>query len=312
MALTGILFLGSCQEIKEIPIVLEDSLEVKFDRLMFLGAVNKATAVYVEEARNPKSSKTFRSITDSDHRVERYIGDIADALETPDFSYNIVSGNLLDQPIIGNNNSEQYSFDYNDLPLNVSRHLKAFESNVDKILLRYENHQMDDSQLVNELKAVSNLEGHLSQTDASLSFEDREALAEIFYSTSELAQPIRELLLVEGVHTNAFFKSRFGTAFLRVMLGVIATAIIVAVPVAAMAAAKLLLGASDPTIKIAVAKGATKGVAALTKGVTIGKAKVSVALMTGLHGGLKHAHKNWGKEWQGIGEETVFLVKAKF
>jgi len=235
-----------------------------------------------------------------------------DALETPDFSYNVVLGKTWDQPIIGNNNPEERVIDHKDLPLNVSRHLKAFESNVDKILLRYENHQMDDSQLINELKAVSNLEGHLSQTDASLVFEDKEALAEIFYSTGEFAQPIRELLLVEGVHTNAFFKGRFGTAFLRVALGVIGTAIIVAFPVAAVAAAKLLMGASAPTIKIAVAKGATKGIAALAKGVTIGKTKISAALMTGLHGGLKHAHKNWDKEWQGIGEETVFLVKSKF
>jgi len=110
--MTGILFLGSCQEIEEIPIVLEDSLEVKFDRLMFLGAVNKATAVYVEEARNPKSSKTFISITDSDHRIERYIGEIADALETPDFSYNVVLGKTWDQPIIGNNNPEERVIDH--------------------------------------------------------------------------------------------------------------------------------------------------------------------------------------------------------
>jgi hypothetical protein len=303
LALAGILFLGSCQEIEEIPIVLKDSLEVKFDRLMFLRAVNKATAVYVEEARNPKSSKNLRSITENEQNMERYIGDIANALESQNFSYNVVSGNTWDQPIIGNSNSEQYSFDYNDLPLNVSKHLKAFESNVDEILLRYENHQIDDSQLVNELKAVSNLEGHLSQTDASLSFEDREALAEIFYSTGEFAQPIRELLLVEVVHSNAFFKGRFGRAFLRVMLGVVATAIIVAVPVAAIAFAKLTLGASASTLKLGVAKGVFKGVAsALTKGVTIGKYKISAALVTGLHAGLKNANKNWDKEWQGIRE----------
>lgn len=277
--------------------------------------MNKDTAVYGEEARNPKSSKTFRSTTDSDHRIERYIGDIANALESQNLSYNVVSGNTWDQPIIGNNNPEERVIDHKDLPLNVSRHLKAFESNVDKILLRYENHQIDDSQLINELKAVSNLEGHLSQTDASLSFEDREALAEIFYSTSELAQPIRELLLVEGVHSNAFFNGRFGTAFGRVLLVVVATAIAVAVPLAAIALAKTwITGVSLSTVKIGLTKDLGKIVgSALTKGLAFkGKNKNSAALMTGLYVGVKNADENWNKEWKGLEEKTKYLVKLKF
>ncbi|MCH7397330.1 hypothetical protein MM236_04990 [Belliella sp. DSM 107340] len=313
--MVGLLFFASCQELKEEPLAKEpESLEQKFDRLKFLSAVNKATNIYQEEARNSKKGKNFRSIYDSENRVERYIGDIADALETPNFSYNVVSGNSWDAPIQGNSNIEEYTFDQSDLPINVRRHVIAYENKIDNILSRYENNQINDNQLINEIKSASTVEGNLSKNDPSLTLEDREALSEIFYSTSEMALPIHELLLLEGNPTNAFFKSRLGRAFGRILLAVVATAVVVAVPVAAVAVAKTLVtGMTLSTVKIGVAQGIGKIVAAsLTKGVAIGGAtKVSGALLTGLYAGVKSAGEKWDTEWKGIKEETKALVKIK-
>jgi hypothetical protein len=60
--MTSLLILGSCQELQEIPIAQEESIEIKFDRLRFIGAVSEASKEYASELRNPVKNKNFRTI----------------------------------------------------------------------------------------------------------------------------------------------------------------------------------------------------------------------------------------------------------
>jgi hypothetical protein len=312
--LIGVLFFSSCQELEDQPLAEVEIKEEKFDRFKFLDAVNLATKVYQEEVSNSKKGKNFRSIYEDEQRIDKYIGDIAGALETPTFNYNVIPGDSWDQPITGVNNPKEYEFTQNDLPINLRRHVIAYENKIDNILTRYENNQLSEDQLINEVKIASRAEGNLSEVDPSLTVEERKNLADIFHSSSDLALPIHQLLHLEGGPTNRFFKTRFGKAFGRILLAVVATAIIVAVPVAAVAAGKAwVTGMSLTSVKIGAVQGVGKIVAAsLTKGLAVkGTGKISAALLTGLSVGVKSAAEKWDTEWKGWEEETKTLVKIK-
>lgn len=97
----AVMFLGSCQELEEQPILLEAPVEGKFDRDLFLKSVHEASLDYVEGIQNPMRSLNFRTVYDSDVVIHNYIESIASRMNTPQNYFKIIPEETWNDPYQG-------------------------------------------------------------------------------------------------------------------------------------------------------------------------------------------------------------------
>jgi hypothetical protein len=299
LALAGILFLGSCQEIEEIPIVLEDSLEVKFDRLMFLGAVNKATAVYVEEARNPDKSKNFRTIHDTDVVVHDYIDNIAAEYNTSSQWFQTLPEDSWNDPYNGQVFANEVFLDKNNLSPRLKMHVDSFENSLNSVANQYENGSLTDDQVLSQVKSLTKIKGNKIKSDGIIPLANRNDIAEIFYIIEEMTGDIMLVLDNPNFHNARLFNKKWFRAVIRVIL------------VAAVTAAVIYTGGAALSLLKVGSIGAAKkaGLAAIMKKVAVGSGKLYLGLIYGLGKGIINAGQKWDDEWSGVLEEGKYGVK---
>jgi hypothetical protein len=299
LALTGILFLGSCQEIKEIPIVLEDSLEVKFDRLMFLAAVNKATAVYVEEARNPARNKNFRTIYNTDFVVHDYIDNIASGYNSSSQWFQTLREDSWNDPYNGHVFANEVFLDKNNLSPRLKMHVDSFENSLNSVANQYENGNLSDDQVLSQVKSLTKIKGNEIKSDGIIPLANRNDIADIFYLTEEMTGNILLVLENPASHNARLIDKRWFRALIRVIL------------VAAVTAAVIYTGgAALSLLKVGSISAAKKaGLAAITKKVAVGSGKLYPGLMYGIGKGIINAGQKWDDEWSGVLEEGKYGVK---
>jgi|GEM_PF-1761341 len=152
-----------------------------------------------------------------------------------------------------------------------------------------------------------------NQAASSLAGRERTEAMAAFYGAEELADDAYFYCLTSGhfdttAPTGRFFKSRFWTGVSRVLAAVVTTAVVIAVPVAAVALAKFWV-ASGTLIGVGKAVG-TAVAKALISGTTLGSFTASAAVVTGFSAGLKNAVENRDQDWKGL-VEFKFGIKLK-
>ncbi|MCH7403283.1 hypothetical protein ACFOUP_10105 [Belliella kenyensis] len=297
--MVGLLFFASCQELKEEPLAKEpESVEQKFDRLVFLGAVNKATRSYEEEARNSKKGKNFRSIYDSEKRIERYIGDIAQGFNTSDSFFNVIPETSWDAPFQGNVLANEAVLDKSSLSPRVRMHIDQFENAMNQIADRYEKGFMSENQVRNELKTICKSRGNIIKSDTNLSTTDRGDLSDAFYVFDEITDELSLILQDPTTLENGFIRTRFGRALVRTLL-------VAAITVAVV----YTVGLAVPAIKLkSLYLGHKAGLAAVTTKTTVAGGKMYAALTYGLGKGMIGAVQKWDEEWKGLGKESIYAA----
>jgi len=138
---------------------------------------------------------------------------------------------------------------------------------------------------------------------------EAQAAQETFYGVEQsMDQAYNEMLAFEQSQpgaANGRFLRKLWRAVKRVVVAAAVTALVVAVPVAAVAVGKVLfLGVAAKSIGVAVTTALVKGVT-LSKGIML-----TAALASGTAAGVKNAAKNWDKPWKGR-QEFIYGIKIK-
>ena len=299
-------FLGSCQELEEEPMQLEDSVEEKFNRDMFLASIHKASLEYAEGIRNPKKNINFRTVYDSDVVIHDYIESVASSMNTPDNYFKIIPEETWDDPYQGHVFTQEADLNKNTLSPRVRMHVDQFESVVDQIANRYESGLINEDQVKSQLKSSLRAMGNTVSLDFSIPNQERGDIADIFYTLDGATDDIA-LLLQDPAISNASFFKRFVRAIARTLLVAAVSAIIVYTGGFAASIIKYKAG-------VAVAHKAglkASGILALTKKTSIGASgKLYSGLYYGLGKGTIEAVQKWDKPWEGIKKEAKYAVKA--
>lgn len=298
--MTSLLILGSCHELQEIPIAKEESIEIKFDRLQFLGAVSEASKEYALELRNPVKNKNFRTIYDTDVVIHDYIDNIATRLNTSDDYFKTIPESSWNDPYQGQTFANEITLDKSALSPRVKIHIDNYENAINSVVNRYESGLISENQLKNELKSVCQNRGNSIKSDGNIPVADREDISEIFYVMDEMTDDLL-LVLQDPAFENAFIKSRLGRALARVLL------------VAAVTAAIYFTGGIAASIIKAgsIHSGVFKaGLTAITKSTKIvSGGKLYSGLMMGLGKGTIQAAGRWDQPWEGITKEAKYGIK---
>jgi len=157
----------------------------------------------------------------------------------------------------------------------VQLHIDQFEHQINQIAERYESGNISDDEVKNELKRICQTRAGLIKFDANLSVANRAELSEIFYVMDAIADDV-SLVLQDPSLPNGFTKSKFGRAFLRVIL-------VAAVTVAFVYTAGLATGVVKMKSLYLAHKG---GLAAITTKTKVAGGKMYSALYYGLGKGM--------------------------
>lgn len=300
--LIGLLFFTSCQEIQEQPLSKDQEItNQKFDRLVFLSAVNKATKNYREEANKTKSGKNIRSFYENENIVEDYINNIASEFNSEDLYFQTIPEATWEEPYNGHIFENEAIIDKNILDPKIRMHIDEYENTINNLADQYEFGNLTDDQAINELKNLSKNKGNIIKSDLNIIQEEREDMADLFYTLDDISDDI--LVLFEDPSfegQNLFLKKKFFRALVR------------AVIVAAVTAAVIYTGAAlIGTVKLkSLYLGHKAGWAAITTKTAIGASgKMYTALTYGLGKGIIGAAEKWEKEWEGLVKEAKYAVK---
>ena len=311
--LTGLLFLGSCQELEQVEPLVEESLDASFDRAKFLNAVNIASnnLQMRTDLGRQFNELNFRTQQSTEEIIEYYITDIANNLNSTDFNFKLIDSE-------DGNEDDSYFFTYDELPNSVKKYLDSYATTFDAYLQKYQNGEIEDSELIQLFKTASYQAGFNSLYDEDLDMEEKILLSNIFFTSEELVSPTYELLTCLYGAENAFFGGRFGNALGRILLGVAVGAALIAVPVTAIAITKI---ATKKTVTWATVKIGKKSTAigykstmknAMLSGIKGQNLATTGALSGGLYAGWYNASKYINEDWKGWDKEIVNTLKYKF
>jgi hypothetical protein len=298
--MTVLILMGSCQELEEKPLVHEESLDAKFDRIRFLGAVSKASLEYDEGLRNPIKNLNFRTIYDSDVVIHDYINNIASRLNTQDNYFKTIPETSWNNTYNGQTFTNEAQLDKSTLSPRIRAHIDQYENAINIVADRFENGLLTESQLKNELKTICKNRGNSIKSDGSISMADREDIAEIFFVMDDMTDDLM-LVLQDPTFENASFIKRLGRALGRVLLVAAVTAVIYFT--GGVAASILKVGSLHSGIFKA-------GLTAVSKSTKLASGgKLYSGLMMGLGKGTIQAVGRWDEEWEGIGKEAKYGIK---
>jgi hypothetical protein len=219
--------------------------------------------------------------------------------------------------------AEGYNLEFtdNNMPWAVRSIMNNFYNRINELANSLSS---DDQAAINQFRAASNASAVEVNNSFSLTNDQKSEMLTAFYTAEGMTQGIYGHVLNNqnawdsGQFSNTvskeakaarvmFFKKLF-RAVARVLVAIVATAVIVATVVSTaglIGAAGVALGVFKTSFVIGTAVKAS-----LVKGISLGTFKVSGTIGTGLAAGLKNATKNWNKDWQGI-NEFVFGIKIK-
>jgi hypothetical protein len=298
--MTVLILMGSCQELEEKPLVQEESLDAKFDRIRFLGAISKASLEYDEGLRNPIKNLNFRTVYDSDVVIHDYINNIASRLNTQDNYFKTIPETTWNNTYNGQTFTNETQLDKSTLSPRVRAHIDQYENAINSVADRYENGLLTENQLKNELKTICKNRGNSIKSDGSISMAERGDIAEIFFVMDDMTDDLM-LVLQDPTFENASFFKRLGRALVRVILVAAVTAAIIYTGGLAVGAWKMK----------SIYLGHKAGWAALTKKVSIGASgKLYPGFYYGIGKGMIGATQKWSLEWEGVGKEAKYAVKA--
>lgn len=300
--LIGLLFFTSCQEIQERPLDIEQDTTIKkFDRLVFLSAVNKATKNYKEEANKLKSGKGFRSIYEDASLIEDYVNNIASEFNSEDLYFQTIPDASWDDPYNGHIFENETILDKNILKPKIKLHIEEFENTINNLANLYENGILTDDQAINQLKAESKNRGNIIKSDSDIIDEERQDMSDLFYVLDDISDDL--LLLFEDPffeNENLFLKKKFFRALVRAVIVAAVTAAVIYTGAAIVGAVKLK----------SLYLGTKAGWAAITTKTAVGASgKLYAGLTYGLGKGIIGAAEKWDKEWEGLSKEAKYAVK---
>lgn len=299
--MTSLLILGSCQELQEIPMVQEESLEIKFDRLRFLGAVTSASLKYSTSLSNHHGTKYLRTIYDTDVVIRDYIENIIEGYNTPDQWYQTIPESSWNDPYHGQIFPNEITLDKSTLSPRVRMHVDNYENAINNIADQYESDAISDDQAINQIKSITKSRGNLIKSDGNISLEERGDLSDIFYLMDEVSNDLLLVLEDPSFEMGRLMNKRWFRAFVRVVLVAAVTAAVIYTGAAALSFAKI--GWAGTAHKA--------GWAAVTKKVSIGASgKLYPGLTFGLGKGLINATQKWDDDWEGIVKEAKYSVKV--
>lgn len=311
LMLTGVLFLGSCQEIDQVEPIVEESLDASFDRERFLNAVNIASLNLLMRTDHNRqfTGLNFRMQQSLEYELDRYINDLANNLNSDEYNLSFYQDEKDFE--IGD---EVYTATFDDIPQYIKSHLLDFSEKLDLIIQKYEKGELNEQQVIQLFKKTSYHEGITTLYGENLSNEEKRIISNIFFTTEELIDPSHELLLGFYNADNAFLRGKFVRALGRVALGIVIGAVIAIVPVLFVTLPKIIAtkGIGFSTVYF---KGSF-GVANIyktvfLKGLKVTKLYQSPYILYGFTGGLANAIKSYDKEWQSWDKEVVNSVKYK-
>lgn len=296
--LLGLLFFTSCQEIQERPLDIKQETTIeKFDRLVFLRAVNKATKKYQAEARDYKKSINFRSINDFEQQIEQYVEHVADGFNTNDSFFNLIPESSWDDPYQNHVFTNEATLDKNNLSPRVRLHVDQFEAALNHIADSYELDLISEIEIKEQLKTICKNRGNIIETDINLSISDREDLSDVFYILNEITDEL-SLILEDPIYQNGFIRTKLGRALVRTLL-------VAAITIAVVYTAGLV----TPALKMkSLYLGHKAAMTAITTKTTVLGGKMYSALTYGLGKGLIGGVQKWNDEWKGIGNETLYAA----
>ncbi|GHB38557.1 hypothetical protein GCM10008106_19690 [Mongoliitalea lutea] len=296
--LTGLLFLGSCQELEQVEPLVEESIDTSFDRAKFLNAVNLAAGKYIANSNNDYTSLNFRRVENLEEQGIQFMNDIASEFNNENHWFNAYSSTNFDQ--IWNNSNHTY-LSKKDLPSPVKKHIEDFESVVDKIAFDYEqgNYHNED-ELISRLKSELTRKGNQISGDNNISLDVRLGISETFFLLNETFDDLGSMLKAEELE-NGFvnFKNRWVRAIVR-------TIIFVAVTTAVIYSAGTLL----TSMKLgSIISGHKVGVSLIKNGITLSNGLKLYSFKYSIGFGIIYAGKSWDKSWKGLPQELTFGVK---
>ena len=301
--LTGLLFLGSCQELEQVEPLVEESLDASFDRAKFLSAVNLATNKNIAEINQNYHHLYFRNINDYDVRTVNFINDIAvniNTIETYYYAYLIEQKNEFWLNQLEN----EVEVDFNNLDAHVKKHYDDFLNKIDVIALDYENgNYTTENELVNKIKQELTNKHQEISSDLTISAEDRLFYSNNFEMMELMTDDFISILKAES-QLNGFINSN---RWLRGLIRIVVVAVV-------FTAIVYTAGLTIKGMKMgSIIQGHKTGWALATKGGKITKNfKIYAGWKVGLGKGFYEAAKNFDKEWKGFTEESKYGVKISF
>ena len=303
LVLTTILMLShGCNDPEDVNANREFQLPAS--QKAFLNITEKA--LYGDFGNAAKGEGNLNGVPDPDEFMDR----LAAAVSDDDFQYESLSEEEYNEA--SGKFTEEFNFSTKDLSPRVRQHLEHFSEEIDKVVSSYERGDITDKKGIDMIKRACASEGRLSYNDEGLNKEEKEAMANVFYSyeqlTPGLANYIEQLAKQDsdtGLRGAAnmdidappsflggFFR-RVARAVARVVVAAVVTAAIVAVAVAVPMAIAAIKG------KVIVGGFAKIGSKVLygskwkVKKFSLSKSPV----VFGAGAGLKNARKRWKKSW---------------
>lgn len=291
-----LLFSQSCNDQEEMN--ADQGFQLSESHLAFLNTTQKA--LNGNFGNSTKSAGNLYGTLGPDEFMDR----LAAAVTDEDFQFESI--NEEEYNAESSAFSEEYDFSTGDFSSRVFQHLEHFGHEMDHVLSLYENGEITEEEGISMIQSACANEGKLSYEDDALSQEEKEAMANVFYSYEQLTPGIAnyiesydnalELRGTANIDIDApqsfLRRIRFGRilrGIARVVVAAAVTAVVVAVPVVAVAAIKgKLIGAAlvkGGKVALAGAKWKSK------------KLSLKSPVMSGAGAGLKNAVKNWTKPW---------------
>ncbi|MFC0656467.1 hypothetical protein [Mongoliitalea lutea] len=176
--LTGLLFLGSCQELEQVEPLVEESLDASFDRERFLNAVNIASnnLQMRTDLGRQFNELNFRTQESIELELDRYINDLVVNLNSDD--YNLYFYHDETEFEVGD---EIFTATFDDIPDYIKSLLTDFGDKLEIIVQKYDRGELNDQQVIQSFKNISYQEGLASLYNENLSLEEKSIISNSFF-----------------------------------------------------------------------------------------------------------------------------------
>ncbi|MFP4557837.1 MAG: hypothetical protein ACLFNU_13290 [Bacteroidales bacterium] len=278
--------------------------------------VNSAKSIFDKYTITQATASVRARSSEAAIQVDALIEELAAEMNNDSFEYIPIDETLFEDEAhdeeLGLENTQEYEL--KDLSPHVQSHLVHFQEEIESILSSYEQGEITEEEGFGMIQSACSEEAGLSLGDGALSAEEKEALANSFHVMEKLTVPVANYLQAHDVGaSNGRFWKKALRALARVAVGAVVTAVIIAVPVAAVAVGKAIVkGAALGKVAKAGWVAGKKVVLKASKiGAKNGYYELKAPILTGVGAGLKNASKDWDKSWKGW-EELSYGYKIKF
>ena len=144
-------------------------------------------ALYGDFGNAAKGEGNLNGLPDPDEFMER----LAAAVSDDDFQYESLSEEEYNEA--SGKFTEEFNFSTKDLSPRVRQHLEHFSEEINKVVSLYEREEITDKKGIDMIKRACASEGRLSYNDDGLNKEEKEAIANVFYSYEQLT-PVSQII----------------------------------------------------------------------------------------------------------------------